>query len=1198
MTRKRPLNRESRTNQIRRTNQIDCVIAEALEQRQMLSAVPDPMATPVDSAIPASGGFPAGSASPPGYSPAQIKSAYGISGISFGGGITGTGAGQTIAIVIANDNPNLVDSTSSSFGSSDLHNFDAAFGLADPPSFTKYYQLSNSSSYTTTYQSGNAQFPQADQGWANEAALDVEWTHAIAPQANIDLVESDNTSLTDLIQDSAAYAADLPGVSEVTMSFAVSEFYGETMYDSYLVTPTGHSGVTFLAASGDNGDVGGYPAFSPNVVSVGATTLNLSGNNYGSETALNTSGGGISQYEAKPAYQFAVSQSSGFRTIPDVSVVGDKNTGLSVYDSYNGGSSTPWYKIGGTSASTPIWAGLTAMANQGRANLGLGSLNGLTQTLPRLYALNSSDFHDITSGSNGFSAGPGYDLASGLGTPIANTLVPDLAGGATVTGKIFSDPSGSGTYSSSDAGLSGYTAFIDLYHSGKQQGTDFSAVSNSSGNFTLSDLPGGTYRLSQPTPAGVDLTTAAYQTVTLSYGSTASGENIGFKPTGAASKLGFAQQPTTVIIGDTITPAITVDVEDASGGIVANDNSAVTLSVASGGGSLGGILTENAVNGVATFSDISATTTGTYTLQATDGSLVSATSTSFSVNPVPPLVGNPAQLAFAQQPFPVTAGSVISPAITVQVLDSHGNLVNTDTSAVTLSLASGSGATLGGTLTVNAVGGVATFSNISLSAPGTFTLKATDGSLTSVTSASFAVSAVVYVPSQLVLTQQPSDGFVSTALTPPITVAVEDPNGVVVTADSSAVTLAIASGPTGGTLGGTTTANVVNGVATFSNITLSEKGTYSLLVEDGLLPETTSDSFTIAVQGTLVPAVVKNTVPTSVVSGSTVRGAVVVVNETNLAPATATGVVTTTVYAKGTDGSLTPLGSISKRQTVVLKKNYLVSIPIKSFPLALDGTYQLVASVVDPTGNTSSITGTSVKVAAAYTSLEPTFTKMTLPASVIGGGKSTALAVVKLTNTGNVTSTGLTTIGLAASVDGQVSDATVINTVTRRLTIKPGGVVSVTVPFKLIPGSLNGSYQILAEVTDPKGDVTSVASGSTVAIAPGFVAFKASAFTETPTTVQTGSTITMSVNIANNGNMAATGPATLQVGVSSDGISQLAQLTTLTKNVTIPAGKSYTFNFRFKLFVAVTPGTYYPFLTYTQDGVTIQTAGSMMMTIG
>lgn len=190
------------------------VAAEALEFRRLLSALPNPVAHPVDSAIPQGGTIPAGLASPPGYSPAQIEQAYGINSISFNG-IAGTGAGQTVAIVAAMDNPNFVNSTDPNFGNSDLHKFDVAMGLADPPSFKKVDE------------NGGTNYPTADFGWANEIALDVEWTHALAPQANILLVEASSSGLFGLLQGAANTARNTPGVSVVSMSFAVNEFFGE-----------------------------------------------------------------------------------------------------------------------------------------------------------------------------------------------------------------------------------------------------------------------------------------------------------------------------------------------------------------------------------------------------------------------------------------------------------------------------------------------------------------------------------------------------------------------------------------------------------------------------------------------------------------------------------------------------------------------------------------------------------------------------------------------------------------------------------------------------------------------------------------------------------------------------------------------------------------------------------------------------------
>src|SRR5262249_18039249 len=98
------------------------------------------------------------------------------------------------------------------------------------------------------------------------------------------------------------------------------------------------------------------------------------------------------------------------------------------------GSSTPWDQVGGTSLAAPMWAGVIAIANQGRAVNGLGSLDGRGDTLPKLYVLPSADFHDVTTGNNGYAAGTGYDLVTGRGSPIVNLLVADLAGSSGGTG--------------------------------------------------------------------------------------------------------------------------------------------------------------------------------------------------------------------------------------------------------------------------------------------------------------------------------------------------------------------------------------------------------------------------------------------------------------------------------------------------------------------------------------------------------------------------------------------------------------------------------------------------------------------------------------------------------------------------------------------------------------------------------------------
>ena len=121
------------------------------------------------------------------------------------------------------------------------------------------------------------------------------------------------------------------------MSWGAAEFSGEPSYDVHFVTPAGHTPVTFFSSTGDNGAPGGWPADSSNVVAVGGTTLNVDASgNYISETGWSDGGGGISTEETQPAYQKGVvTQSSTFRTIPDIAMDADPNTGVPIYYTYD-----------------------------------------------------------------------------------------------------------------------------------------------------------------------------------------------------------------------------------------------------------------------------------------------------------------------------------------------------------------------------------------------------------------------------------------------------------------------------------------------------------------------------------------------------------------------------------------------------------------------------------------------------------------------------------------------------------------------------------------------------------------------------------------------------------------------------------------------------------------------------------------------
>jgi subtilase family serine protease len=340
------------------------------------------------------------------FTPAQIRHAYGFDLI------TNQGAGQTIALVDAYDDANAAN---------DLSVFSKQFNL---PACT-----SSNGCFRQLYSSGRK--PQANANWAVEIALDVEWAHAIAPQAKILLVEAPSNNLSDLL--SAVDFAVRNGASVVSMSWTSSEVSSERNLDNHFVA----TGVTFLAASGDSGAGVNYPAASPDVIAVGGTSLVLDrSGNYSSETAWSGSGGGLSKYEYEPISQaqFPIANDiHGTRGVPDVSYNANPGTGYAIYDSIGVSGYSGWFQVGGTSAASPQWAALVAIANSQRAAARKANLSA---TGSSVYAVGKSsltaNFHAVTSGTNGScgtlcDALAGYDYVTGLGTPQSKVLVTALA---------------------------------------------------------------------------------------------------------------------------------------------------------------------------------------------------------------------------------------------------------------------------------------------------------------------------------------------------------------------------------------------------------------------------------------------------------------------------------------------------------------------------------------------------------------------------------------------------------------------------------------------------------------------------------------------------------------------------------------------------------------------------------------------------
>jgi len=447
---------------------------EELEQRQLLTA---------SSFKPDYYLIPHAGTAVSGYTPAQIRAAYGFNNVSFGS-TAADGRGQTIAIIDAYNDPNIV---------SDLSAFDTNFGITAPTSF----KIVN--------QNGGTSLPGTDpsQGWEGETALDVEWAHAIAPGANILLVEANNASDTSLFA-AVNYARQQAGVSAISMSWGSDDSISNATTDinlsnTYLVTPSGHQGITFVASAGDDGHPS-FPAESPNVLAVGGTDLHLTSSGaITSETAWTPTTSGGQTWSGGGG----VSQEFPGRKVPDVAY--NAGVGIAVYDTF--GPDNGWVSFGGTSAGAPQWSALVAIADEGRALVGLGTLNGATQTLAAIYAASTSDFHDITAGSTQFqSAGPGYDLATGRGSPVANLLIPYLVsygnsgstggGSTTITTPLaptsFSAQAISTSQISLSWSLSSGAAGYDIYELENGQAVLLGSLASGVTSFTVGNLLAGT----------------------------------------------------------------------------------------------------------------------------------------------------------------------------------------------------------------------------------------------------------------------------------------------------------------------------------------------------------------------------------------------------------------------------------------------------------------------------------------------------------------------------------------------------------------------------------------------------------------------------------------------------------------------------------------------------------------------------------
>ena len=317
---------------------------------------------------------------------------------------------------------------------------------------------------------------------------------------------------------------------------------------------------------------------------------------------------------------------------------------------------------------------------------------------------------------------------------------------------------------------------------------------------------------------------------------------------GTADKLVFTIQPSNTTAGAAVAPAIEVTAQDAVGNIVTGFTGAVTIDIGTNpvGGVLTGTTTVSATAGVASFSNLSIAKSGTgYTLTASAGGLVGATSTAFNI-----VAGVATQLSYTVQPSTVAAGASITPAVEVAALDLLGNLATTFTGNVTMAIGTNPAAgTLSGTMTVSASAGIASFSNLKIDKSGTgYTLVASSSGLTDATSGGFDVA--VGVATKLFFSvQPPTSTTAGAAMTPAIQVVAQDAAGNAVPSFVGSVTVAITSGTgtSGAVLSGTLTVGAAGGVATFSTLSINKSGTgYTLRATSSGLTAATSTAFAIA----------------------------------------------------------------------------------------------------------------------------------------------------------------------------------------------------------------------------------------------------------------------------------------------------------------------------------------------------------------
>ncbi len=510
------------------------------------------------------------------------------------------------------------------------------------------------------------------------------------------------------------------------------------------------------------------------------------------------------------------------------------------------------------------------------ANPGGGTLNG-TKTVNAIGGV--ATFNDLTVNQTG----TGYTLAAsapGLAPATSNTF--NITAGPAVKLGFVVQPSNPGAGQPMTPPVQ--VAVQDQF--GNTVPTATTSITVAFGNNPTGATLAGTKTVNAVAGVAtfpglsVNLTGVGYTLVTTGGGftsATSAAFNIGF---GAATKLAFIQQPSSVQAGAAIQPEVQVAIQDVNGNTVATANDSVFLVIGNNpsGSTLNGGRVQAAA-GVAHFNALVLNLAGNgYTLVTSSGTLTGATSNGFNVTS-----SSGVRLAFGQQPTTVSAGTSITPAVTVRMLDIQGNVVTNFVGPITVAFGSNpTGGVLGGTLTQNAVAGVATFNDLSVNKVGiAYSLVATNQGVITAVSNDFNV--IPGPAAALQWVDQPPTIVPAVAgqpISPPVSVRVIDAGGNQVAGSTASITISIFTNPGGSTLTGTVTVNAAGGLATFSNLVLNKAGTgYVLRASSGAL--TPGNSVAFNVRANNATRVVFAQEPTNAVAGAVISPTVTVRVEDN-----------------------------------------------------------------------------------------------------------------------------------------------------------------------------------------------------------------------------------------------------------------------------------------------------------------------------